>query len=64
MALNVSPKILYHTKTFECFELIFSPLSTCCFRKKTSSPPPFGSGDNFSLFVLLKIVELIWFQFC
>jgi hypothetical protein len=62
MALNVSPKILYRTKTFECFELNFLPLSTCCFRKKTSSP--FRSGDNFSLFVLLKTVELVWFQFC
>jgi hypothetical protein len=38
MVLNVLPKTLYHTKTFECFELKFSPLTTYCFRKKTSSP--------------------------
>jgi hypothetical protein len=29
---------LYCTSTFECFEQKFSPLSTYCFRKKTSSP--------------------------
>jgi hypothetical protein len=38
MALNVLPETLCRTKTFECFKLKFSPLSTYCFRKKTSSP--------------------------
>jgi hypothetical protein len=38
VALNVLPKTLYRTKIFECFELKFLPLSTYCFRKKTSSP--------------------------
>jgi hypothetical protein len=39
MMLKVLPKTLYRTKTFECFELKFSPLSIYCFRKKTSPPP-------------------------
>jgi hypothetical protein len=38
MVLDVLPETLYRTRTFECFELKFSPLLTYCFRKKTSSP--------------------------
>jgi hypothetical protein len=62
MALTVMLKTLYRTKTFGCFELRFSLLSTFCFRKKTF--PPFGSGENQSLFVLLITVELVRFRFC
>jgi hypothetical protein len=38
MVLNAMPKTLYRIKTFDCFKLKFLPLSTFCFRKKTSSP--------------------------
>jgi hypothetical protein len=52
MALNVLPEILCRTKTFECFELKFSPLSTYCFRKKTSSPPSEAGKSRVHLFYL------------
>jgi hypothetical protein len=38
MVLNVLPETLYRTKTFECFALKFSPLSTYCFWKKKCPP--------------------------
>jgi hypothetical protein len=62
MVLNVTPKTLYSVKTFGCFELKFSSLSTFCFRKKTSSPPS-EAGKDFSLFVLLITDELVLLQF-
>jgi hypothetical protein len=63
MVLNMMPKTLYRIKTFGCFELKFSPLSTFCFQKKTSSPPS-KVGKDFSLFVLLITDELVQLRFC
>jgi hypothetical protein len=54
MALNVLPETLYRTKTFECFTLKFSPLSTYYFRRR----------ENYSLFILLITVKLVWLRFC
>jgi hypothetical protein len=63
VALIMMLKTLYRTSIFGCFELRFSPLSTFCFRKKTSSSP-LRIGENQSLFVLLMTVKLVRFRFC
>jgi hypothetical protein len=46
---------LFSTKVFAAFDFLFS---------KENVFPPFGSGENQSLFVLLIIVELVRFRFC
>jgi hypothetical protein len=46
---------LFRTKVFAAFDFLFS---------KENAFPPFGSGEDFSLFVLLITDKLVWLRFC